>query len=164
MCYNSVLRHCVVSVLKLSPLIYAKLRQSWHYPTLFSKRPISTDIAPGDLDKSERHFASLTLNVDDGLQLEQGAVFVLLAVAVENVQLLVGEFQFADDGGRAEIRVQHYRHADLAVLLPAELLTGVLEGGATGVLANLQVPVTLYYDLPILVASFVVRTGYVMQY
>lgn len=150
---------------ELRKCAFAKLHQSRHYPTLFFKQlkqPINKYRAR--LDKSERHIALLTLNVGDGLQLEQSAVFVLLAIAVENVQLLVGEFQFADDGGRAEIRVQHYRHADLSVLLPAKLLTGVLERGASGVLANLQVPVTLYYDLPILVASLVVRTGYIMQY
>ena len=80
------------------------------------------------------------------------------------MQLLVGEFQFTHDGGRAEVRVQHYRHADFSVLLATQLLTRVLERGALGILANLQVPVALHHDLPILVASFVVRTGYVMQY
>jgi len=83
------------------------------------------------------------------------AVLALLAVAVENENLLVRELELAHDSCRIELGVQDDYHADFAVLLTSQLLTSVLEGGAPRVLAYLEIAVTLHSDFAGLVVLLV---------
>lgn len=101
----------------------------------------------------------LTVGVVSRLQFHVRAVLALLAVTVENEDLLVGELELAHDSRRIELSVENDCHADFAVLLASQLLTSILERGAPGVLAYLEVAVTLDGDFAGLVVLLVARAA-----
>lgn len=84
------------------------------------------------------------------------AILALLAIAIENEDLLVRELQLAHDGRRIELGVQDDYHAGFAVLLASQLLTSVFEGGAPCVLAYLKIATSLDGDFASLVAFLVI--------
>lgn len=99
----------------------------------------------------------ITFYIEGRLKLEVSTVLVLLAVAIENVHLLVRQLQFTNDSRWSKVSVQHHRDTNLSVLLPCQLLTSVLEGRALGVVANLETSVSFHHDLAVLVALLVTR-------
>lgn len=84
------------------------------------------------------------------------AVLALLAVTVGDEDLLIRKFQLAHDSRRIELGVQNDYHADLAVLLPSQLLASILEGRAPCVLAYFEVAVSFDDGLASFVASLIV--------
>lgn len=84
------------------------------------------------------------------------AILALLAVAIENEDLLIRELQLAHDSRRIELGVQDDYCAGFAVLLASQLLASVLEGGASCVLAYLEIAASLDGDFTGFVAFLVV--------
>lgn len=84
------------------------------------------------------------------------AILALLAVAIENEELLVGELQLAHNSRRIELGVQDDYHAGFAVLFASQLLASVFERRAPCLLAYLEIATSLNGDFASLVALLVV--------
>lgn len=103
-----------------------------------------------------QHEISLTVGVVARLKLEMSAILALLAIAIEDENLLVRDLQLAHDSRRIKFGVQDDYHAGFAVLLTSQLLTSELERGAPCVLAYLEIAVSLDGEFAGLVALLVV--------
>lgn len=99
---------------------------------------------------------SLTISVVARLKLEVSAVLALFAVAIEDEDLLIREFQLAHDSHWIELAVKNDYNADLAVLIASQLLASILEGRAPRVLAYLEAAVAFDDGLATFVAFLVV--------